>query len=51
MLLNALVSDPKVTLICFGVILTGIPVYLLWKGRGADRTQRLAPAKLHRRKE
>lgn len=35
MLLNALFSDPKVTLICFGVILAGIPVYLLWKGRGS----------------
>jgi len=35
MLVNALVSDPKVTLICFGVILAGIPVYLLWKGRGS----------------
>jgi amino acid transporter len=34
MLLNALISDPKVTLICFGVILAGIPVFLLWKGRG-----------------
>jgi len=33
MLLNALISDPKVTLICFGVILAGIPVFLLWKGR------------------
>ncbi|HET7232773.1 MAG TPA: amino acid permease [Longimicrobium sp.] len=35
MLLNALVSDPRVTLICFAVILAGIPVYLLWKGRGS----------------
>jgi amino acid transporter len=33
MLLNALISEPKVTLICFGVILAGIPVFLLWKGR------------------
>jgi amino acid transporter len=35
MLVNALVSDPRVTLICFAVILAGIPVYLLWKGRGS----------------
>ncbi|HET7460729.1 MAG TPA: amino acid permease [Longimicrobium sp.] len=35
MLLNALISDPWITLICFGVILAGIPVYLLWKGRGS----------------
>ena len=33
MLLNALISSPKVTLICFGVILAGIPVFLLWKGK------------------
>lgn len=33
MLLNALIGDPMVTLVCFGVILAGIPVYLLWKGR------------------
>ncbi|HSU16534.1 amino acid permease [Longimicrobium sp.] len=32
MLLNALISDPVVTLICFGVILAGIPVFLVWKG-------------------
>ncbi|HEX6751018.1 MAG TPA: amino acid permease [Longimicrobium sp.] len=32
MLLNALISDPVITLICFGVILAGIPVYLIWKG-------------------
>jgi len=36
MLLNALVSSPKVTLICFGVILAGIPVFLIWKGRGRE---------------
>jgi amino acid transporter len=36
MLLNALISDPVITLICFGVILAGIPVFLIWKGRGAD---------------
>jgi APA family basic amino acid/polyamine antiporter len=35
MLLNALISDPWITLVCFGVILAGIPVFLLWKGRGA----------------
>ena len=34
MLLNALISDPVITLICFGVILAGIPVFLIWKGRG-----------------
>jgi APA family basic amino acid/polyamine antiporter len=34
MLLNALISDPVITLICFGVILAGIPVFLVWKGRG-----------------
>lgn len=33
MLLNALISDPVTTLICFGVILAGIPVFLVWKGR------------------
>lgn len=33
MLLNALVSSPKVTLICFGVILAGIPVFMIWKGK------------------
>lgn len=33
MLLNALISDPVITLICFGVILAGIPVFLIWKGR------------------
>jgi amino acid transporter len=36
MLLNALISDPKVTGICFAVILAGIPVFLLWKGRGSE---------------
>ena len=39
MLLNALISDPKLTLICFGVILAGIPVFMIWKGGGrAART-------------
>jgi amino acid transporter len=38
MLLNALISDPVITLICFGVILAGIPVFLIWKGRGAETT-------------
>ena len=33
MLLNALISDPGVTLISFAVILAGIPVYWFWKGR------------------
>jgi APA family basic amino acid/polyamine antiporter len=32
MLLNALISDPVITLVCFGVILAGIPVFLIWKG-------------------
>lgn len=32
MLLNAVVGDPWVTLVCFAVILAGIPVYLVWKG-------------------
>jgi len=36
MLLNALISDPVITLVCFGVILAGVPVYLLWKGRGSE---------------
>jgi APA family basic amino acid/polyamine antiporter len=36
MLLNALISDPVITLICFGVILAGIPVFLAWKGRAAS---------------
>lgn len=36
MLLNALISDPLITLVCFGVILAGIPVYLGWKGRAAN---------------
>jgi len=35
MLLNALISDPWITLVCFGVILAGIPVYLAWKGRAS----------------
>jgi amino acid transporter len=34
MLLNSLISEPMTTLVCFAVILLGIPVYLLWKGRG-----------------
>jgi amino acid transporter len=34
MLLNSLISEPLTTLVCFAVILLGIPVYLLWKGRG-----------------
>jgi amino acid transporter len=33
MLLNSLISDPLITLICFGVILAGVPVFLIWKGR------------------
>ena len=33
MLLNSLISDPIITLICFGVILAGVPVFLIWKGR------------------
>jgi len=36
MLLNALISDPTVTLVCFGVILAGIPVFLIWKGTAKD---------------
>jgi amino acid transporter len=32
MLGNALFTEPKTTLICFGVILAGIPVYYIWKG-------------------
>jgi len=36
MLLNALISDPVITLICFGVILAGIPVFMIWKGRATD---------------
>jgi len=35
MLVNAVVSYSRVALICFSVILAGIPGYLLWKGRGA----------------
>lgn len=35
MLLNALISDPMTTLICFGVILGGIPVFLGWKAGAA----------------
>src|SRR3954463_10409181 len=35
MLLNALISEPLTTLICFGVILAGIPVFLIWKGKRA----------------
>jgi len=36
MLLNALISEPLTTLICFGVILAGIPVFMIWKGRGRE---------------
>ena len=36
MLLNAPISDPVITLICFGVILAGIPVFLIWKGRARE---------------
>jgi APA family basic amino acid/polyamine antiporter len=37
MLLNALISDPWLTLACFGVIVAGIPVFLFWKGADAMR--------------
>jgi amino acid transporter len=35
MLANALFTAPSTTLICFGVILAGIPVFYIWKGKGA----------------
>ncbi|HEX2091541.1 MAG TPA: amino acid permease [Longimicrobiaceae bacterium] len=37
MLLNAVFEEPGQTLFGFGVILVGIPVYWLWKGRGGAR--------------
>jgi len=34
MVLNALWTDPVNTGITFGIILTGVPVYLIWRARG-----------------
>ena len=34
MVLNALWTDPVNTGITFGIILTGVPVYLVWRARG-----------------
>ena len=35
MLLNSAINNPDATLVGFGVILAGIPVFYLWKGRRA----------------
>ncbi|HEX2201816.1 MAG TPA: amino acid permease [Longimicrobium sp.] len=35
MLLNSAINNASATLVGFGVILLGIPVFYLWKGRGA----------------
>lgn len=35
MLANALFTAPSTTMICFGVILVGIPVFYFWKGKAA----------------
>jgi amino acid transporter len=36
MLLNAVIEQPVSTLIGFGIILAGVPVFYLWKGRQAS---------------
>ena len=36
MLANSLIRDPRPTLIDFGIILIGIPVYLLWRKRAGQ---------------
>ena len=36
MLANSLIRDPKPTLIDFGIILIGIPVYMLWRKRAEE---------------
>ena len=36
MLANSLIRDPKPTLIDFGIILIGIPVYRVWRKRAGE---------------
>ena len=43
MLANSLVRDPKPTLIDFGIILLGIPVYYVWRGRRDSSIPAVAP--------
>ena len=40
MVLNALWTDPVNTGITFGIILTGVPVYLVWRARGGAAGRR-----------
>jgi amino acid transporter len=40
MLLNALVRQPGTTLISFGIIVIGVPVYYLWRSLGGQRGAR-----------
>ena len=42
MLGNALISSPKITMICFGIILLGIPVFYFWSGANDRRNTRSA---------
>ncbi len=39
MLLNAVIQEPVSTLIGFGIILAGVPVFYLWKGRRAGSSR------------
>jgi APA family basic amino acid/polyamine antiporter len=47
LMVNALVADPVNTGITFGVILAGIPIYLVWRRRASRLDPRESSAPFH----